>query len=161
MRTEVDSMPVQLPSYPISVGVNQMWSKTKKQLKSFLCSSLRERVDYFCSNYRIHDGIGRTYITVDGHEVYNMCTLKREYYRSQPKEGAYSQVEFLEAFQEYKNSPIEDLVKSNNTLIQILVILDRRVGKRTLENMKETMSNEEEIVQYFFNLRCNAEELKL
>ena len=136
-----------------------MWSKTKKQLKSFLCSSLRDRVDYFCSNYRIHDGIGRTYITVDGNEVYNMCTLKREYYLHQPKEGVYSQVEFLEAFQEYKNSPIEDLVKSNKTLIKILVILDRRVGKRTLEKMKYSITSEEGIVQYFYNLRCTAEEI--
>lgn len=136
-----------------------MWSKTKKQLESFLCTSLKDRVDFFCSNYRIHDGIGRTYITVDGNEVYNMCTLKRDYYRK-PKGGVYSQVEFIEAVNEYINSPIEDLVKSDNTLIKILVILDRRVGKRTLENMKNTITNEEDIVQYFYKLRCNAEEIK-
>lgn len=65
-----------------------MWSKTKKRLESYICNSLKDRVDFFCSNYRIHDGIGRTYITVDGNEVYNMCTLKRDYYR-EPKEGIY------------------------------------------------------------------------
>lgn len=43
-----------------------MWSKTKKHLESFICNSLRERIEFHCSNYRIHDGIGRTYITVDG-----------------------------------------------------------------------------------------------
>ncbi len=133
-----------------------MWSKTKKHLQSFLCTSLKDRVDYFCSNYRIHDGIGRTYITVDGNEVYNMCTLKRDYYR-QPKEGVYSQVEFIEAVNEYLNSPKEALIKSDNTLIKILVILDRRVGKRTLENMHNTITTEEEIVQYFYKLRCDAE----
>ncbi|WP_426351292.1 SF0329 family protein [Alloiococcus sp. CFN-8] len=136
-----------------------MWSKTKKHLQGFLCTSLKERVDFFCSNYRIHDGIGRTYITVDGNEVYNMCTLKRDYYQ-QPKEGVYSQVEFIEAVNEYLNSPIEALIKSNNTLIKILVILDRRVGKRTLRNMGDTIITEEEIVQYFYRLRCDAEGIK-
>ena len=133
-----------------------MWSKTKKKLKSFLCNSLKDRVDFFCSNYRMHDGIGRTYITVDGNEVFNMCTLKRDYYY-QPKEGVYSQVEFLEAVNEYLSSPIEDLLKSDNTLIMILVILDRRVGKRTMENLKDTIANYEDIVQYFYKLRCSAE----
>jgi hypothetical protein len=133
-----------------------MWSKTKKQLGSFLCSSLKDRVEFFCSNYRMHDGIGRTYITVDGNEVYNMCTLKRDYYR-QPKEGVHSQVEFMEAVDQYLNSPIEESLKSDNVLIKILVLLDRRVGKRTLENMKNTMQNEEDIVQYFYKLRCDAE----
>lgn len=136
-----------------------MWSKTKKQLESFLCDSLKDKVKFFCSNYRMHDGIGRTYITVDGTEVYNMCTLKRDYYRK-PKDGVYSQVEFIEAVNEYINSSLEDMLKSNNTLIKILVILDRRVGKRTLEHMKNTIINDEEIVKYFYKLRCNAEEIK-
>ena len=137
-----------------------MWSKTKKQLESFICTPLKGRVEFFCSNYRMHDGIGRTYITVDGNEVYNMCTLKRDYYR-QPKAGFYSQVEFLEAAAEYLNSPIDNSLKSNNVLIKILVLLDRRIGKRTLESMQAEMSNEDEIVQYFYSLRCNAEGISL
>ena len=132
-----------------------MWSKTKKQLKNLLCDSLKDRVDFFCSNYRLHDGIGRTYITVDGKEVFNMCTLKRDFYNN-PKEGFYSQVEFIDAAYAYINSPIEKLINSSDTLIKILLILDRRIGKRTLESMKETISNEEEIVQYFYNLRCSS-----
>ncbi len=69
-----------------------MWSQTKKKLENFTCDSLKDRVKFFSSNYRMHDGIGRTYIAVDGAEVYNMCTLKRDYYRH-PKPGCYSQVE--------------------------------------------------------------------
>lgn len=104
----------------------------------------------------MHDGIGRAYITVDGNEVYNMCTLKRDYYR-QPKEGVYSQVEFLKATREYLNSPIEVSIKSNNTIIKILAILDKRTGKRTLENLKEIIIDDEDIVQFFYRLRCDAE----
>lgn len=137
-----------------------MWSKTKKQLESFLCNSLKDRVDFFCSNYRIHDGIGRTYITVDGNEVYNMCTLKRDYYR-QPKKGVYSQVEFMKAVNEFFNSPIEESLKSDNTLIKILLFIDRRVGKRTLEKLQDKIVSEEDIVGYFYELRCKAEGIKL
>lgn len=135
-----------------------MWSKTKKRLESYICNSLKDRVDFFCSNYRIHDGIGRTYITVDGKEVYNMCTLKRDYYR-ESKDGFYSQVEFMEAVNEYLNSSIEELLKSDNVLIKILVLLDRRIGKRTLKNMNEVMAKEDNMVQYFYKLRCDAEGL--
>jgi len=133
-----------------------MWSKTKKHLESFICNSLRERVEIHCSNYRIHDGIGRTYITVDGKEVYNMCTLKRDYYRT-PVEGTYSQVEFVETVHRYFNTSIEDCMNTHNPLVKILIILDRRIGKRTLLNMKESIENEEEIVQFFYKLRCEAE----
>ena len=98
-------------------------------------------------------------VTVDGKEVYNMCTLKRDYYY-QPKEGVYSQVEFLEAVHVYLNSSMEELLQSDNTLIKILVTLDRRVGKTTLVNLKDTIANDEEIVQYFYQLRCNAEGMK-
>ncbi|WP_444645073.1 SF0329 family protein [Caproiciproducens sp. R1] len=80
-----------------------MWSQTKKKLENFTCDSLKDRVKFFSSNYRMHDGIGRTYIAVDGAEVYNMCTLKRDYYRH-PKPGCYSQVEKpIEAFMQKKD----------------------------------------------------------
>lgn len=133
-----------------------MWSKTKKQLESFTCSSLKNRVKFYCSNYRIHDGIGRTYITVDGEEIYNMCTIKRNYYL-QPKDGCYSQVEFMEVLNEYFRTSIEESVKSSKLLIKILVLLDRRIGKKTLINMKDNIKDEETIIQYFYKLRCDAD----
>lgn len=133
-----------------------VWSKTKKHLESFICDSLKYRVEFHCSNYRMHDGIGRTYITIDGKEVYNMCTLKRDYYRT-PVEGTYSQVEFMEILRKYFNTSIEESLNIENTLVKILVVLDRRIGKRTLISMKESIENEEDIVKYFYKLRCEVE----
>jgi len=104
----------------------------------------------------MHEGIGRTYITLDGKEVFNMCTLKRDYYRT-PVEGTYSQVEFIETVHKYLNTPIEDCMKTHNPLVKILVILDRRIGKRTLLNMMDSIENEEDIVKYFYKLRCDVE----
>ena len=72
-----------------------MWSKTKKLLEMNICDNLKNRVQFFCSNYRIHDGIGRTFITVDGIEVYNMCTLKRDYYNYLQKEPGFWLIVFL------------------------------------------------------------------
>lgn len=138
-----------------------MWSKTKKHLDNLICDSLKDRVEFHCSNYRMHDGIGRIYITVDKKEVYNMCTLKRDYYRK-PVEGTFSQVEFLEVVHDYFNLPIEQALRSNDTLTKILVVIDRRVGKRTLEKMKEAMKTErEEIVKLLFEIRCESEGISI
>ena len=136
-----------------------MWSKTKKHLESLICDSLKERIGFHCSNYRMHDGIGRVYVTVDGKEVFNMCTLKRDYYRT-PVEGIYSQVEFIETVHLYFNTPIEEALKTHNPLVKLLLVLDRRVGKRTLEKLKVNIENEEDIIRYFYKLRCEVEEIK-
>lgn len=137
-----------------------MWSKTKKQLESFICDSLKGRIKFHCSNYRIQDGIGRTYITLDGKEIFNMCTLKRDYYGNR-KAGVVSQVEFMEVLGEYFHSSIEKCLKSNNLIINILLILDRRIGKRTLLSMKEKIDNTVDIIKYLYNIRCNAEGLDI
>lgn len=85
-----------------------------------------------------------------------MCTLTRDYYRT-PVEGTYSQVEFMEILSKYFNASIEESLNTENPLVKILVILDRRIGKRTLINMKESIENEEDIVEYFYKLRCEVE----
>ena len=55
---------------------NPKWSKAKKQLKSFICESLKDRIDFHIINYRkAHDQLGRAVITVDKKEVLNMCTI--------------------------------------------------------------------------------------
>jgi hypothetical protein len=56
-----------------------IWSKLKKQLEDFICPCLKDRVEFWVTNYRkAHDQMGRAYITVDGKEVINMCTIKKE-----------------------------------------------------------------------------------
>jgi len=44
-------------------------------------------------------------------------------------------------------------------VIKILCMLDRRVGKRTLRKMKEFISEENTLVQNFYKLRCDAENI--
>ncbi|MEC1157997.1 SF0329 family protein [Cytobacillus horneckiae] len=167
------------------------WSKAKKNLKSFICDTLRSRVDFQVINYRrAHDQLGRAVITVDKVEKLSMCTItaeRKEYNNEQDirinlgdwdfddvnknlslqnqaheqlkKEGIYGQYDFFSALEEYFNSSIKDSLKSTDILIKILCILDRRVGKRTLLKMKESILTEHELVQEFYKLRCEAEDM--
>lgn len=48
----------------------------------------------------------------------------------------------------------------NNLLVKILGLIDKRVGKRTLARIKDTMQTESELIQYFYRLRCEAEGIK-
>jgi hypothetical protein len=52
------------------------WSKLKKQTESNFASSVSGRVEVKSTRYHnAHDQTGRGYITIDGKDVYNFCTL--------------------------------------------------------------------------------------
>ncbi|MBM6613826.1 hypothetical protein JTF06_02820 [Desemzia sp. RIT804] len=73
--------------------------------------------------------------------------------------GIFAQYDFFDVVEEYLNLPIEKALTSDNILIKILSIIDRRVGKRTLKKMSESVKQEKDIVHYFYYLRCAAEEI--
>lgn len=163
------------------------WSKAKKHLMSFVCKSLQSRVDFQVINYRkAHDQLGRAVITVDKIEILSMCTItaEREIYDREKgiqiqlsdvseehlfnhhiieeqlkEEGIFAQYDFFAALEEYFSSSIETSLKSNNKLIKILCMLDRRVGKRSLSKMGQSIAAENTSVQYFYKLRCDAENI--
>ncbi len=56
------------------------------------------------------------------------------------------------------NSPIEESLESDNAIINVLALIDRRVGKRTLSTIKNSIENKSKLVRYFYQLRCEAEE---
>lgn len=74
-------------------------------------------------------------------------------YEETEAEGIFSQFAFMDYVREFCNLPIEGSLHSDNILIKIIALMDRRVGKRTLEQMKESIQYEKEIVQYFLKLR--------
>lgn len=169
--------------------MQRKWSKVKKNLESFLCDSLKNRVDFFVVNYRkADDGMGRAYITVDKKEVLNMCTfiaerrtydicddlddnydvydgdtnrrISQEAHELTKKEGIFGQYDFFEAIEFYFSATIGQSLNSDNMLIKIFALMDKRTGKRTLERLKETIKNDAEIVIYIYKLRCEAEGIK-
>ncbi|MCY9662744.1 hypothetical protein P5G65_25535 [Paenibacillus chondroitinus] len=51
---------------------------------------------------------------------------------------------------------IEESLESNDILLNILALVDRRVGKKRIMNMTEKMKLKHPIVQYFFELRLGT-----
>ena len=71
----------------------------------------------------------------------------------------YTDREFCEALAEYRQQSIAGSQLSDNPIVRMFAILDRRTGKRSLEKMKQTLSSQPEWLQKFYLLRMNAENI--
>lgn len=72
-------------------------------------------------------------------------------------EGVFAQYDFFDSLEEYFSSSIEKSLHSTDMVIKIFTLLDRRIGKRTLQKLNESINSESDIIKYFFKLRCDAE----
>lgn len=52
-------------------------------------------------------------------------------------------------------TPIEESLESNDILLNILALVDRRVGKKRILNMSDKMKLKHPIVQFFYELRLS------
>lgn len=159
------------------------WSGIRNKLeKNYLAESLRGHIQYFATSYsRSPDHEGRAAIRYDGKEI-----LKGSYWNNWmkahlfPKDdtyekrmsvenaymddtalklGVFDQRCFYRAFDEFDNQSIEKSLVSENLLVRIFAILDRRVGKRKLKEMQETILDEPDTFQEFYAIRVNAEKI--
>ncbi len=159
------------------------WSGIRKKLETdYLAKSLQGHIQYYATSYRkSHDHEGRAAIRLDGKEIISGCYLnnwlkahqfpKDEKYDKRMntemayidnialKLGVFDQRCFYNAFSEFDNQSIEASLKSNDLIVRIFAILDKRIGKRRLSLMKEKITNESEIFQKFFMIRVKAEGL--
>ena len=157
------------------------WSGIRKRLESdYLAECLRGRIQYFATTYReSHDQEGRAAILLDGKEVisggyYKHCTvshlfpkddkyekrIRQEFafiYDTALKLGVFDQSCFYCAFSEFDNQSIEESLNSEDLIVRIFAILDRRVGKRRLIAMKNGILKEPEVFQLFYEIRVKAE----
>ena len=138
------------------------WAGLNKWLHESLCDELKNRITYFVTRYhKVHDSYGRAAILLDGKElvcfswiemIRKECAVNEAWRqdRSQSNLGlydtmkpqwdancAYCDVDFLNAVLEYRNLSIQDALYSENYIIRIFAILDKRVGKRTLQKIKQ------------------------
>ena len=149
--------------------------------QDFLCDSLKGRIRYFSTRYRrAHDQTGRVCILVDDVEIINMpfetehalsCETQRrkpgsgksfnELYAEVSQEfheqGRFEPYDFSVAFDEFMSSDVQDAIQSDNLLVRLFAILDRRIGKRTLEKMRADMSDTPDWLMYFYKLRLESE----
>ncbi len=159
------------------------WSGMRKKLeREYLAESLRGHIQYYATSYRkSHDHEGRAAIRYDGKEIIKGCYWNNwmkaglfprdeKYERRMAMENAYmddvalklgvfDQRCFYRAFEEFEHQSIEESLVSDNLIIRIFAILDRRIGKRRLLLMQETINDEPEIFQEFFAIRAKAEGL--
>ena len=56
----------------------------------------------------------------------------------------------------FLTTPVENSLKSDEILLNVLAIIDRRVGKKRLQNMRDIMATKHPVVQYFYALRMKS-----
>lgn len=160
------------------------WSGIRKKLETeYLAQSLRGHIQYYATSYsRSPDHEGRAAIRYDGKEIIKGCYWNNwmkahlfpkdeKYERRMRVENAYmddtalrlgifDQRCFYRAFKEFDNQSIEKSLESDDLIVRIMAVLDRRAGKRRLLLMKEKMENEPETFREFYAIRMKAEGLQ-
>ncbi|MFP3389794.1 hypothetical protein [Brevibacillus sp. SIMBA_040] len=67
-----------------------------------------------------------------------------------------SKSNFSDVATKFLSISIEESMESNDLLLNILALVDRRVGKKRILNMAEKMKLKHPIVQYFYELRLST-----
>ncbi|MED4073699.1 SF0329 family protein [Priestia endophytica] len=81
----------------------------------------------------------------------------KEVYKTLEKDAIYAQYDFFSALENYFSLPIEKALVFSNSIVKILCMMDRRLGKRTLLRIEESILEEHSIIKYFYQLRGEAE----
>lgn len=165
------------------------WSGMRKYLeKEMLAASLQGRVRYNCTRYVGMDCCHIVEIYVDGKmvkqfswETVNSYFINQSLTKNKnpfgvqeywdefwtlldaiPKSARseYTDGEFCEALAAYRNQQIEASLTSDDPLVRMFAILDRRVGKRTLAKLKETAGIQPTWLEQFYTLRFHAEHIR-
>ena len=162
------------------------WSKIRQKLEQeYLAESLKGRLTYFVTTYHaMHDGDeGRVAVRLDGQEILKSNFFERfaamwqqyETLKQDPEipdpwrqaavnaiqNGEFYQVDFYCAFSEFDSQSIAESLSSENALVRMFALLDRRTGKRTLERLRAPMRKEPQWLQMIYYIRLEAEHMPL
>ena len=166
------------------------WSAMREYLeKEMLAESLAGRVRYGCTSYVGMDGAKIFEICIDGKQIkrfspetvnsyfiekgYKEKTKyldKREYWegfwtllREYPvnERTEYTDEELCEALELYRNSDVQDSIRSENPLVRMFAVLDRRVGKRTLAQIQSEMKTSPDWLLQIYRIRIEAEKISV
>lgn len=148
------------------------WTQLKKRIIERFSPSVRGRIDIHSTAYRrMHDQLGRGWITIDKQEILGMPTITYEierYHRVDRRapdynkagkelneENLFSQYDLHQSMFDYLNTSVDDILSSDNPLIKGFGMLDERVGIRRLQ--KINIDGEHDLVRRLYLLRCEAE----
>jgi hypothetical protein len=134
-------------------SVYMQWSKIKSRAESFICDSLKGKIEFFSTWYRNSgkDHIGRATILLDKKEIFEADTWKRILNRNE-----FERFDLHDALIEYPLLSINEALGSQNPIIRGLAMVDKRLGKRRLREIK-LEEVDHEFVKLMFNLRCETE----
>ena len=156
------------------------WAALNKQLTALLCEEWRDRISYFLTFYhRVHNVYGRVAIRLDGRELvcFSWTSILRQdsdlhqlweetgrWDHTDPalreawnRDAVYCEMDFLDAATAFLNLPIEAALESDDYIIHILAILDRRTGRRTLERIRQQGYQDlPPWVKQFYDLRLSV-----
>ncbi len=159
------------------------WSGMRKYLEQDMIAPCFEgRVRYDCTTYPQMDGCSIIRLFIDkkeikrfSHETVNSYFIKqgikahdtmgvvgywKDYWKlltSIPitKRTEYTDYEFCDALERYRNQDIQTSIRSEDPLLVMFALFDRRIGKRTLDNLKEQILTQPTWVQDIYYLRIN------
>lgn len=146
------------------------WSGMRKKLEQdYLAKPLRGHIRYFATTYKhSHDQEGRVAILLDDCEIFG-----GNYWDPWPDDILYShedpdemakqhyeglnQRDFYEAFHIFDTQSIQESLCSENRIVRLFAVLDRRVGRRTLTTLRDTLSFQTPAFQKLYDIRMRAE----
>lgn len=161
------------------------WGKMRKILENDnIADCLKGRLRYFVTHYRkSHDGEGCARIYFDGSEVLSSCyydwcgqyfcnrniikrcddddfeTLHHKIDIAAVNNKGFDQNHFYRAFYIYNNSDIQQSICSENPLVRVFAVMDRRIGKKTLYKIAENLDKQPDWVRILYKIRLDAEKI--
>ena len=163
------------------------WSGMRKYLEQeMLAPCLRGRIRYECTSFVGMDGCRVFSICVDdvvvqrfSWETANSALLPQkpnpnphgvqEYWAGfwdaleavpLSERQAFTDGEFCSALFQYRQQDIQKSLASDNPLVRLFAILDRRVGKRSLQSAQKALSQQPAWLRPYYELRLHAEGLE-
>ncbi|MCC3860621.1 hypothetical protein [Pseudemcibacter aquimaris] len=154
------------------------WSKLKKRIEDNFAENIKSRISIHSTAYG-NCSCGHAWLTLDGKVIANFCTRaffnrypmgygrgemkldnkKTNKYKDQFVEyGEMSRQNFYLACWEYIHKMgLDEALDSENCLIQSLAVLDKRLGKKRMNNLKK--ANLHRLARKLLLIRFNKDDL--
>ena len=165
-----------------------IWSKIKKNIENKFSEKINKKIQIYITSYGtaydISDIFNRGWITVDGKEVVNFSTPDsfylngNDYHNATPticsvskkikyiernpntlsEKREFSKYDLSHCCYAYLDLNIEEALNHKSPIINMLAVLDKRLGKRRLIKLNEI--EQHPLVRYFLNLRLKSEKIE-
>src|SRR6185312_16019672 len=129
------------------------WSALRAKVRDLICPELGRRIDFHVTSCRgSHDEAEKAWITIDGERLLTCSWYQHQWYGwprdekgrldhpgpfpsgdRRAADGIFLPQALGTSLREYLDMPIHHALVSPNPFIKALSIIDRRVGRRTLE----------------------------